>query len=136
VTKSNLAENAVLDHMTGKATWGAITAYVGLMTAVADAEAGTITEVTGTGYARVATIAANWNSAANGSTSNAQAITFAQAGGSWSSGNPITNFGLFNASSGAGSTTLLRSAALGASKVIGTGDTASFAAGALVMTED
>jgi hypothetical protein len=31
---------------------------------------------------------------------------------------------------------MLRWAALGASKTIGTGDTASFAAGALVLTED
>ena len=131
MSKTDYAENKVLDHMTGKAAWGAVTAYVGLFTAApSDAGGGTEVSTTGTGYARKATAAADWNAAAAGSTSNANALTFAAATGSWGT---VTHFGLFDAAT-AGN--LLRWAALGTSKAIGTGDTASFAAGALTLTED
>lgn len=131
MSKSDYAENKVLDHMTGKATWGAVTAYVGLYTAApSDAGGGTEVSTTSTGYARKSTAAADWSAASGGSTSNANPVTFTTATGSWGT---VTHFGLFDASTGGN---LLRWAALGTSKAIGTGDTASFAAGALVMTED
>jgi hypothetical protein len=129
MSKTDFAENKVLDHMTGKATWGAVTCYVGLFTA-APSDAGGGTEVTGGSYARKATAAGDWNSASGGSTSNLNPITFVTATGSWGT---VTHFALFDAAS-AGN--MLRWAALGASKTIGTGDTASFAGGALVLTED
>jgi hypothetical protein len=129
MSKTDYAENKVLDHMTGKAAWGAVTAYVGLFTA-APSDAGGGTEVSGGGYARKATAAADWNAAAVGSTTNANAITFATPTGSWGT---VTHWGLFDAAT-AGN--LLRWAALGASKTIGAGDTPSFAAGALTLTED
>ena len=134
MSKSDYAEAKVLDHMTGKSTWGAVTAYVGLFTAApSDAGGGTEVSSSGTGYVRKATVAADWNAASAGSTSNAAAITFAVASGSWGT---VTHFGLFDASSGGN---LLRWAALTTSKTIGTGDTAQFAGGtpgALVLTED
>jgi hypothetical protein len=103
--------------------------YVGLYTA-APSDAGGGTEVTGGSYARKVTAGADWNAAASGSTSNANAITFVTATGSWGT---CTHFGLFDASSGGN---LLRWAVLTTSKTIGTGDVASFPAGNLVLTED
>lgn len=127
--KTDVGENKVLDHMTGKSTWGAVTAYIGLFTAApTDTTAGT--EVTGGSYARKSTAAGDWALASAGSTSNTNAITFTTATGSW--GN-VTHFGLFDAAT-AGN--LLRYAPLTTPKTISTGDTASFASGALVMTED
>jgi hypothetical protein len=129
MSKTDFAENKTLDHMTGKATWAAVTARVGLFTA-APSDAGGGTEVSGGSYARVTTAAADWNAASGGSTTNANAITFPTASGSWGT---VTHFGIFDAASGGN---LLRWAALGTSKAVGSGDTPSFAAGALTLTED
>lgn len=129
MSKTDYAENKTLDHMTGKSTWGAVTAYVALFTA-APSDAGGGTEVTGGSYARKSTAAGDWNAASGGSTSNANAITFPTASASWGT---VTHFAIFDAAS-AGN--MLRWAPLGTSKAIGNGDTASFAAGALVLTED
>lgn len=129
MSKTDYAENKVLDHLTGKATFAAVTSRVGLFTA-APSDSGGGTEVSGGSYARVTTAAGDWNSAASGSTSNANSITFPTASGSWGT---VTHFGLFDAASGGN---LLRWAALTTSKTVGSGDTPSFAAGALVFTED
>lgn len=70
----------LLDHSTGKASAAMPTVYMALFTA-APSDAGGGTEVSGNGYARVATAAANWNSAGGSdpsSTSNAQALTWPQ----------------------------------------------------------
>lgn len=129
VSKTDYLENALLDHVTGKTAYTKPTAYVGLFTA-APSDAGGGTEVSGGSYARKVTAGADWNAASGGSVANANAITFATASGSWGT---VTHFGVFDASSGGN---LLRWAALTANKTIGSGDVASFAAGALVMTED
>lgn len=129
MSKTDYAENKTLDHITGKATWAAVTAYVGLFTA-APSDAGGGTEVSGGAYARKATVAADWNAASAGSASNANALSFPTATASWGT---VTHFALFDAAT-AGN--MLRWAALTTSKTIGNGDTASFAAGSLVCTED
>ena len=129
MSKSDYSENKTLDHMTGKSTWAAVTARVGLYTA-APSDSGGGTEVTGGSYARVTTAAGDWNAAASGSTTNANAITFPTASGSWGT---VTHFGLFDAAT---SGNLLRWAALGTSKAVNNGDTASFPAGSLTFTED
>lgn len=129
MSKSDFLENKLLDHMLGKTSYTMPTAYVGLFTA-APSDAGGGTEVTGGSYARKSTAGADWNAAAAGSSSNANAITFVTATASWGT---VTHFGIFDAAT-AGN--LLRWAALTTSKTIGNGDTASFAAGALVCTED
>lgn len=131
MSKSDYAENKTLDWCTGKAdpptSIGA--RYVALFTA-APSDTGGGTEVTGGAYARKSTAAADWNTAATGSTSNANAITFVTATASWGT---ATHWGVFDAAT-AGN--LIRWAVLTNSKTIGSGDTASFAAGALVFTED
>ncbi len=129
MSKSDYAEAKVLDHMLGKTAWTMPTAYIALYTA-APSDAGGGTEVTGGAYARVTTSGASWNAASGGSTSNAAALTFPAATASWGT---VTHFGILDAAT-AGN--LLRWGALTTSKTIGSGDTASFAIGALVCTEE
>jgi hypothetical protein len=129
MSKSDYLENKLLDHQLGKTSYTMPTAYVGLFTA-APSDSGGGTEVSGGSYVRKSTAGADWNAAASGSSSNANAITFVTASASWGT---VTHFGIFDAST---SGNLLRWAALTTSKTIGSGDTASFAAGALVCTED
>jgi hypothetical protein len=129
VSKSDYAENKVNELLVGKTAFTLPTAYVALYTA-APSDAGGGTEVTGGSYARKVTAGTDWNTSSAGSISNANAITFVTATASWGT---ATHFGVHDALS-AGN--LLFWAALGTSKAIGSGDTASFAAGALVHTED
>ena len=129
MSKSDYLENKLLDHQLGKTAYTMPSVWVGLFTA-APTDAGGGTEVTGGSYARKSTAGADWSVAAAGSSNNANPITFVTATGSWGT---VTHFGLFDAAS-AGN--LLRWAALGTSKTIGNGDTASFASGQLVVTED
>lgn len=127
-------EAALINHLfrgtayTAPATW-----YVGLMTtACTDSAAGT--EVTGGSYARVgvASGTGTWAavSAGNGTTSNVNAINFTTPSAGWGT---VTHFGLWDASS-AGN--LLICQALTVSKTINSGDTVSFAAGALTIQID
>lgn len=128
-SKTDYAENKVLDHLTGKTSFAKPTAYVALFTG-APSDAGGGTEVSGSNYGRVATAAGDWSAAAAGSTSNANAITFPVPSGSWGT---VTHFAIFDAAS-AGN--MLIWGSLGTSKPISSGDTAAFAAAALVLTED
>jgi len=127
-------ESALIGHLfrgtayTAPATW-----HVGLMTtACTDSAAGT--EVTGGSYARVAVASGTgtWAavSAGNGTTSNVNAINFTTPSAGWGT---VTHFGLWDAAS-AGN--LLICQALTASKTINSGDTVSFAAGALTIQID
>lgn len=95
----------VIDQLSGKASIGATAAiYVALFTAVGT-DAGTgFTEVSGAGYARVATSAASWNAAsgsAPASTTNAALIQFPQATADWTNAgaNPVIAFGIYDAAS-------------------------------------
>lgn len=129
MSKTDYLENKILDHVLGKTSYTMPTAYVGLFTA-APSDSGGGTEVSGSNYSRKSTAGADWNAASSGSSSNANAITFATPSGSWGT---VTHFGIFDAAT---TGNLLRWAALTTSKTIGSGDTPSFAAGALVCTED
>lgn len=132
---SNYLENKLIDHIFQNTTFTSpSTLYVGLLTAVSDGEAGTVTEVTGGSYARVAVTASNteWldTSGNNGTTSNVNAVTFPQATADWGT---ATHFGIFDAAS---SGNLLIYAALTTSRTITNGSTPSFAAGALTVQID
>lgn len=129
MSKSDYAENKINELLVGKTAFTLPTAYVALFTA-APSDAGGGTEVTGGSYARKSTAGADWAASSGGSIQNANAITFPAATAPWGT---VTHFGVFDAAS-AGN--LLFWAALTASKAVGSGDTASFAAGALVHTED
>lgn len=129
MSKTDYLENKLLDHQVGKTAYTMPTVHVALFTA-APSDAGGGTEVSGGAYARVATTGATWNAASAGSTSNAAAVTFPAATAAWGT---VTHWGIFDAAT-AGN--LLRWAAVTTSKTVASGDTASFAAGALVLTED
>lgn len=79
---SNYCENKVLDHLTGKTAFtspGPL--YMALCTVLPDdtSTGSTITEANYTGYARKQVATADWNAAASGAVTNANAITFANA---------------------------------------------------------
>src|SRR4051812_36619830 len=97
---SDYAAKKTLDHWTGKTDVGSVpTSYVALFTA-AGIDAGTgFTEVSTGSYARVATAGSDWSAAtasAPSTATNANAITFPTATGSWGT---IIAFGLYDAAS-------------------------------------
>ena len=104
---------------------------IALFTA-APSDSGGGTEVSGGSYARVDVppLDANWSApdSTGGLTANLAAITFPTASASWGT---VTHVGIFDATSGGN---LLFWGALTASKTVGSGDTFSFAIGALTIT--
>lgn len=138
---SDYVENKVVDLLVrNQAFTPPATTYVALATG-ACADAGITGEVSGNGYARVAVASAlaNWagtqgagttaaSTGTGGQTSNNATITFAVPSGSWGT---VATWALFDAAS-AGN--LLLCAALTANQTISTGNTVSFAAGALTLT--
>lgn len=134
-SKSDYLEAALLNHVLGGTVFTPpATIYLALYTAT-PSDAGGGTEVTGGSYARVAITnnSTNWPAATGTSpttkTSGA-AFTFPAATADWGT---IVAFGLFDAAS-AGN--LLYWGPLNTNKSVLNGDTADFAAGALLITED
>jgi hypothetical protein len=123
-------ENEILDHLFGKGSYTPPTIYVGLSTADPTDDTSGLAEPSGGSYARVATAGADWNVASGGAIDNTNDITFPEATGNWGT---ITHFVLFDAAS-AGN--MLAHGSVSASKTIGSGDTAKFAAGDLDITLD
>jgi len=141
--KSDYLENKYIDFLLRAQTFTApTTVYVALFTAT-PSDTGGGTEVTGGSYARVAVTSslANWagtqsagstvaSSGTGGQTSNNNAINFPTPTASWGT---VTSFGLYDAST-AGN--LLYFGNLTSSQTISTGNTVSFPAGSLTITED
>ena len=140
---TNYAENKIVDALLRGQSLGApATWHVALLTAASDAEAGTVTEVSGGSYARVSVTAslANFSSTQSagsttassgtgGLSSNNGAITFPAPTANWGT---VTHWALYDASSSGNAWVI---AALTASKTINNGDAApSFAAAALSLT--
>lgn len=108
---TNYAENKIVDALIrGQALGAPVTWYIGLMSAAADPEAGTLTEFSGGNYARVAVTASLANFAGtqgagttvastgtSGLTSNNAAITFPAPSALWGT---ATHMGWFDAASG------------------------------------
>jgi hypothetical protein len=121
-------KNKLLDHALGKAAFTMPTVYVGLSTTT-PAEGGTgYTEPTGNNYSRVATAAADWGSAASGSISNANSVTFPTTTGSWGT---VTYFLVFDAAS---SGNLLMYGVLSTPRSVAATNTPVFSAGSLTAT--
>jgi len=127
---SDYYELIILDTLTGKNP--STTRYVALVTTAAtDASTGTtLVEPVGQNYSRKSTAAGDWNSASAGSTSNANAITFATPSGSWGT---VVGFAICDAATVGN---VLAWGALGTNMGIGANATVSFAAGALTITLD
>lgn len=138
---SNYSAQAILNSLFGKTSnFGALAAAPTIhvaLSSTAPAEDGTnVTEPSGGGYARVATASTDWNSATLADpsvVSNATAVTFPEATADWLAGANLTHFALYDAAT-AGN--YLGSGALDTAKPVTSGDTASFAAGALKTTQD
>jgi hypothetical protein len=112
---------------------GYATLYIGLSSTTPTEAGANFTEPSGGAYARVATTGADWSAA----TGTAPAVktttavkTFTTASADWVAGANLTHFGLFDAST-AGN--LKWWGALTTAKPVLNGDTASFAAGALIL---
>lgn len=126
----------LLDALHGKTSvFGALATdpdiYVGLSSTTPTISGGNITEPSTGSYARVATVAADWNTATSAEpsvVSNANAITFPTATGDWSSGADMTYWVKYDAST---SGNVISFGLLTVAKPVLNGDTASFAAGAL-----
>jgi hypothetical protein len=131
-SKSDYLELKALDHILGGPDYiRPATLYVALFTA-APTDAGGDTEVTGGAYARVAVPnnATNFPAASGGSKSNGTAITFSQATAAWGT---VVAWGIYDAATGGN---LLYYGDVSPTKVVNSGDTPQFAAGALTFTED
>lgn len=129
--KSTFSANTWLDEVLGGSDYTpASTVYVALYTVTPGANGGG-TEVSGGSYARVAVTnnSTNWPAASGGVKANGAAITFPTASASWGT---VTGFALMDAASGGNE---LYFGDLTLSKVVSSGDTASFAIGALSITE-
>ena len=122
---SNFLETEILDHVFAGAAYTApTTKYLALFTAVADGETGSVTEVTGGGYARQ-TVA--FTTSGN-TTSNNAAVEFPTATANYGT---VTHVGVYDASS---SGNLMAYATLSASKTIETGDVFRVPSGDLDIT--
>jgi threonine dehydrogenase-like Zn-dependent dehydrogenase len=122
---SNFLETEILDHVFAGAAYTApTTKYLALFTALADGEAGSVTEVTGGGYARQ-TVA--FTTSGN-TTSNNAAVEFPTATANYGT---VTHVGVYDASS---SGNLMAYAALSSNKTIETGDVFRVPSGDLDIT--
>lgn len=111
---SNYLETKVLNHVFGATAYTApTTLYLALFTAVTDGEAGTVTEVSGGGYARQ-TVA--FTATTGNTISNSSAIEFPTATANYGT---VTHVGVYDASSGGN---LMVYASLTTSKAIDSGD--------------
>lgn len=127
---SNYAANGFLDRMFRNQAFTVSANYMGLTTAtIADTNTGsTVTEVSGTNYARVeidpnAGDAPKWTAESGGAVENAAAWSFPAAGGSWGT---ITSWFIADASTNGN---LLIYGNDVADQAVGDGDTVQFAAG-------
>lgn len=132
MSKSNVLENLLLDEVLGGVNYVAASNISVALFTTTPSDASSGTEVTGGSYARVtlANNLTNWPSAASGSKSNGTTISFPTATATWGT---VTGFGIYDDQ---GTPRLLYWGTLSASREILNGDTPSFAAGALTITED
>jgi hypothetical protein len=92
----------LLDHVTGKTSiFAKVTPmFLGLFTTVGLDDGTGFIEISGNGYTRVSTAAADWNAAAGtgpSSVTNANPMSFPQSTGPWNTSAPIIAAGLFDA---------------------------------------
>jgi len=142
---SNHATSAILNSLFGKTSdYGALASrpaiYVGLSQTPPNESGGNITEpATAAGYARVATAAADWNSATiedttRSVTTNANDITFpaVTVDQNWGT---VTHFFLSNSAT-RGEGTMIGQGSLGQTKAPTAGDTPRFEAGSIRVELD
>ena len=122
---SNFLETEILDHVFAGAAYTApSTKYLALFTAVSNGETGSVTELSGSAYARQSVA---FTTSGN-TTSNNAAVEFPTATGSWGT---VTHVGVYDAST---SGNLMAYATLSSSKAIDTGDVFRVPSGDLDIT--
>ena len=122
---TNFLETEILDHVFAGAAYTAPgTHYLALFTAVADGETGSVTEVSGGGYARQSVA---FTTSGN-TTSNNAAVEYPTATANYGT---VTHVGVYDASS---SGNLMAYAALSSNKTIETGDVFRVPSGDLDIT--
>lgn len=127
--KTDAYEVRVINTMRGTAL-SAWTPYAALASAASDPEAGTLTELSGTGYARVAvTFGAPSQVSGGAESSNSAIVDFGTAGGSWGT---ATHVVVYDASTSGEARYVI---ALTVSKTIASGDPVSFPVGTLKIAE-
>ena len=124
---TNFLETEILDHVFAGAAYSAPgTHYLALFTAISDGEAGSVTELSGSAYARQSVA---FTTSGN-TTSNNAAVEFPTASGSWGT---VTHVGVYDAST---SGNLMAYATLSSSKAIASGDVFRVPSGDLDITLD
>lgn len=136
---TDVGEKAILNYLFRNTAIGldGTNVWIALFTTT-PTDSTTGTEVSGGSYARVAVVrtGAGWDAASGaspGTTQNTGAITFATATADWGT---VTGFGVCLSLAGSLSTDMIYWGALGANKTVSNGDTASYAAGTLSVTQD
>lgn len=125
--KSDYLENALLDHVLRNVTYTSpTTIYVALFTTMPIDDGTGGVEVSGGSYARQSV---TFSAASGGQSVNNALVSFLTATASWGT---VLGVGLYDASTGGN---LLYYGTLTASKTVGIGDTLSFAASALTVSE-
>lgn len=132
---------ALLNYLFGKAPSAtpAGVIYVSLYTADPGEDGQGAGAATGSGYARVATAAADWVAATNADPAviaNANVVTFPTATGTWSAGANFTHAALWDHATNTAEANYLGMCILAVPKPVINTDIASFAAGALTMSMD
>lgn len=126
---STSVDNALLDHLCGKAVWTAPAAiYVGLSSTTPTKAGANVTEPSGGGYARTQITAAQFQSAASSATQNNTDKSFPVATADWLSAASLTHLVIYDAAT-AGN--FLGFKALTAAKPVLNGDTAKILNGDL-----
>ena len=128
----NAEEAKILDAITGKTAFTALTHYVGVSTSTPTEAGATFTEPSAAAYARKQITAATWTAATGGdpsSTSYGAQITFAAATGGWGT---LTHFGLFSVATLATGLPIFWGT-LTQAKAIQTNDSLSFSANTLFI---
>lgn len=127
---TNYAEDKIIKALFGNTNLATLgnNIYVALFTAVTDGEAGTVTEVSGSGYTRKQVNAVSWDTTTVvGEAKNLASVDYGTAGASWGT---VTHVGFYDASS-AGNLWMV--GALTLPRTVNTGDPVSFAVGTLVF---
>lgn len=126
---SDYTENKIIEHILGKTAFTMPQPWLALFSA-APSDTGGGSEISGNGYARLLTTAGNWATASNGSSSNADNLTFNSASAQWAT---VTAFGAYDSASGGN---LLWWNTLAANVSITAGSQPRFSAGALTVSLD
>ena len=100
MASTDFLANKLLEHQVGKTAYAMPTTYVGLSSTTPADDGTGVNEPVGDGYARVATIGADWATATISSIQNATIISFSTASADWVGGSVLTHTVLFDAQTG------------------------------------